>query len=73
MSKIPIPARVYAGLERVRESGQVNMLDRPGVMQAAFDLQQWETVTWLNEHEADYARGVFNGFEPQEEGDGTDR
>jgi hypothetical protein len=76
---VKVPRDVFEGLEAVRESGQVNMLDARGVQVVANDLECYALVVWLEDQfeernygmrlrrDAVYPRGVFEGFEPEEE------
>ena len=64
---IRIPAEVYEGLETVRRSGLTNMLDRPQVARLAEEFGFHETAEWIRTHKDEYARGIFQGFEPVED------
>lgn len=61
---ILVPREVFEGIEAVRESGRTNMLDRMAVQYIANELEYYATVLWLEDHRDDYARGLFQGFEP---------
>ena len=65
---VEVPAEVLAGLEEVRRSGETNMLDHAAVMYLANQNGAHETVLWLHDNKDLYARGVFEGFEPEDEG-----
>jgi hypothetical protein len=64
---IRVPAVVLEGLEAVRQSGKTNMFDRKAVQFWANNLEHWETVLWIEGHQGDYARGIFEGFEVEED------
>jgi len=65
--KTSVPREVLHGLEAVRASGMINMLDRPGVARLARLMQFPETGQWVEAHPAEYAQGIFRGFIPEEE------
>lgn len=60
--------QVLEGLAAVRESGYTNMLDRLTVMRLADQLGYPETAEWLRAHKAEYAQGIFLGFQAEEDG-----
>ena len=60
--KIPVPRKVLDGLEAVRASGLINMLDRPGVARLARLMDFPEAAEWAETHHAEYAHGIFRGF-----------
>ncbi len=64
MTKVPLPATVAQQLEAIRASGEINMLDRPGVQVIADRRGFWELVVWLEDHAAEYARAILHGIEP---------
>jgi hypothetical protein len=66
---VPIPARVFEGLEAVRQSGVTNMCDRPRVIEIAEFWGFEETADWLRANRHLYAQGIFHGFRVVEEGD----
>jgi hypothetical protein len=57
-----VPAAVLKGIEDVRVSGLVNMLDRATVCQIALLLGYGDTADWIQAHPSEYAEGVFRGF-----------
>jgi len=67
MSKVRVPKAVLDGLEAVRQSGIVNMLDRPVVAHLAAAFGFGEAGRWVETHRREYAEGVFRGFEAEEE------
>lgn len=62
-SPVRVPRAVLEGLEAVRRSGLVNMLDRPRVAEIAARMGFEEAASWMRENREMYARGVFGGFE----------
>ena len=66
---IKVPREVYKGLQAVRESGAVDMLSRMDVVVKAHYLGYPQTRDWVaaDENFYAYARGVFEGFEVEEE------
>ena len=65
--KISVPREVLDGLEAVRASGLINMLDRPGVARLARLMEFPEAAEWVENHPTAYATGVFRGFKAEEE------
>jgi len=65
--KVKAPRAVIDGIETVRQTGRTNMMDRRMVQVIANELELWEVVIWLEDHPKDYGRGLFNGFEADEE------
>jgi len=58
-----VPQSVYDGIEAVRQSGVTNMLARDRVAEEAGFLGFGECQDWIYANEAEYAKGVFEGFE----------
>jgi len=67
MSKVRVSAAVYDGLEAIRQSGVVNMFDRPRVMELAEMWGHDETAAWVRVNRGQYARLLFHGVEVGEE------
>ncbi len=63
---IRVPAKILDGIEAVRRSGLVNMLDRNGVAEVAMALGLPAVAAWVVAEPGQYARGVFRGFEAEE-------
>ncbi len=63
---IRVPAKALEGIEAVRRSGLVNMLDRNGVAEVAMALGLPAVAAWVAAEPGQYARGVFRGFEADE-------
>lgn len=59
---VPVGAAVLRGIEAVRASGLTNMFDRPRVVFLLNEGGHHEAATWVDEHRAAYARGIFAGF-----------
>jgi len=66
MSKIPIPTKVLEQLEAIRQSGKTNMCDRKSVQYYAYEENFYDLVCWLEEFPKEYAKGIFAGFEADE-------
>lgn len=65
---IQVPAKVFEGLEKVRQSGKCNMLMTQQVQYWAFHMGEYETVNWLNDRDncRRLSRGVFEGVESED-------
>ena len=66
MSRVNVPKAVLDGLEAVRQSGIVNMLDHPVVAQLASEFGFEEAARWIETRRDLYAQGIFRGFEVEE-------
>jgi len=64
---VKVPADVLEGLEYVRESGETNMFDRRAVQKIASREGYYATLLWLEDHQKEYAEGIFSGFAVSEE------
>jgi hypothetical protein len=60
---VKVPPDVLEGLERIRQSGKINMEDRIGVEMLAYGMGLFHAVVWIEEHQVEYVRGISNGFE----------
>jgi len=60
---IQITKEVFTGLEAVRRSGATNMFDRPRVIELLEEMGFDEGADWVRSHKAEYANGIFQGFE----------
>lgn len=67
MSKVKINTEILEGLEAVRESGLTNMFDRQAAIEIAHDLDYSDTAYWIEDNPKEYHRGIFVGFETEEE------
>ncbi len=63
---VRVPRTVLDGIDRVRESGLTNMLDRPRVAHLAEFFGYEESAAWIRVHRGEYATGLFHGFEAAE-------
>lgn len=61
-----VPREILDGLEAVRRSGLVNMLDRNGVAEVAMALGLPAGAEWVAAEPDQYARGISRGFEAEE-------
>ena len=57
-----VAPEVLDGLEAVRRSGLVNMLDRKAVADIAGSMGFNPVAEWVRENRELYARGIFEGF-----------
>ena len=53
--------KVFAQIMDIRDSGQVNMFDVPGVQRMAFDMGFYELVCFIEEDRAAYVRFILTG------------
>ena len=60
---IKVTQKVFDGIEAVRNSGLTNMLDKYTVQRLCLDLEYYEAVVWIEDHNKEYARAIFEGFE----------
>ena len=68
-TKILIPADVLEGLEAVRLSGKINMLDVHVVIRLALEMGFPEAAFWVEARTPLYVVGIFSGFHALEGGD----
>ena len=54
---------VFSQIMDIRDSGQVNMFDVPGVQRMAFDMGFYELVCFIEEDRAAYIRFILTGEE----------
>lgn len=62
-SPVIISPEVYAGLEFVRSSGQVNMFAAKEVARIAAKAGYSQTSEWIKRNKGKYAEGILYGFE----------
>src|SRR5215210_2644870 len=60
---VKVPPEFREGLERIRQSGKINMRDRIGVEMLAYGMGLFHAVVWIEEHEVEDAHGISIGFE----------
>ena len=65
---VRVPLAVLSGISAVRESGLTNMFDCGRVADLSDELGYPRAAEWVRGHRAEYARGVFEGFEADEQG-----
>jgi len=53
--------KVFSQIMDIRESGQVNMFDVPGVQRMAFEMGFYELVCFIEEERAAYVRFILTG------------
>ena len=53
--------KIFAQIMDIRDSGQVNMFDVPGVQRMAFDMGFYELVCFIEEDRAAYVRFILTG------------
>ena len=52
---------VFSQIMDIRDSGQVNMFDVPGVQRMAFEMGFYELVCFIEEDRAAYVRFILTG------------
>jgi hypothetical protein len=60
-------AAVLEGLEVVRRYSELNMSDCRMVQDKAMRLGLLATVVWIEQNKEAYARGIFDGFEAEDD------
>ena len=55
--------KIFAQIMDIRDSGQVNMFDVPGVQRMAFEMGFYELVCFIEEDRAAYVRFILTGEE----------
>lgn len=53
--------KVFSQIMDIRDSGQVNMFDVPGVQRMAFEMGFYELVCFIEEDRAAYVRFILTG------------
>ena len=53
--------KVFSQIMDIRDSGQVNMFDIPGVQRMAFEMGFYELVCFIEEDRAAYVRFILTG------------
>jgi formylmethanofuran dehydrogenase subunit E len=76
---VTVERPVFEAIEEVRQEGRFNMLNYRGVKnelahkatrggrEPAEVAQYHAAVAWMDEHEDEYARAIFEGLEPEPE------
>jgi hypothetical protein len=60
--KVRLNPEIAAALERVRESGKVNMRDAPAVLDLLLAGEALDAADWVSAHPEEYAQGIAKGF-----------
>jgi hypothetical protein len=60
---VRIPRDVLEDLEAVRLYARTEVLDIPLLRYAAMEGEKPALVAWIDDHEAEYGRGLLDGFE----------
>ena len=53
--------KVFSQIMDIRDSGQVNMFDVPGVQRMAFEMGFYELVCFIEDDRAAYIRFILTG------------
>ena len=64
---VSVSREIFDGFEKVRLSGETNMLDRPRVARLAHEAGDYAAALWATEHPDEYARALFNGFKIEDD------
>jgi len=66
---VQIPSFVHDAIMEVRDSGMVNMLDIPGVINCLQEFGEDSAISWLfdKQNRRKYSMGIFEGFESVKE------
>ena len=59
---IVVSEAVADGIKEVRNTGKTNMMEWRRVQRIADELELYELVVWLQDHQEDYLTGLINGF-----------
>jgi hypothetical protein len=63
---VRIPKDVLEELEAVRLHTRTKMLDIPLLRYVAMEREKPALVVWIDNHEAEYGRGLLDGFEAED-------
>ncbi len=61
-SPIQCPKKVVEQIMQIRDTGEVNMMDRRSVQFVADECGLFDLVCWIDENPKDYVRGINRGF-----------
>ena len=64
---ITVSPEVFNGILHARDSDNVNMLDRERLIDYLTALHCDDTARWIADNWEEYCRGIFNGFQTEEE------
>ena len=63
---VRIPKAVLEELEGVRRYVRAEVLDIPTVRYVAMETEKPALVAWIDTHEAEYGRGLIDGFRAED-------
>jgi hypothetical protein len=63
---VRIPKAVLEELEVVRRYTRVEALDVATLRYVAMETHEPALVTWIDEHEGEYGRGLLDGFQAED-------
>ena len=63
---VRIPKNVLEQLESVRRYTRAEVLDIPTLRHVAMETGKPALVSWIDEHEQEYGRGLLNGFRAED-------
>jgi hypothetical protein len=63
---VRIPKGVLEELQAVRLYARTDMLDIPLLRYVAMEREKPALVVWIDNHEAEYGRGLLDGFEAED-------
>jgi hypothetical protein len=64
---VRVPRNVLEELESVQRYTRVGVLDIPTLRYVAMETHKPALVTWIDGHEGDYARGLLDGFQEEDQ------
>ena len=64
---VRVPKNVLDELESVRRYTRVEVLDIPTLRYVAMETHKPALVTWIDRHEGDYARGLLDGVQEEDQ------
>jgi len=64
---VRVPRNVLDELESVRRYTRVEVLDIPTLRYVAMETHKPALVTWIDRHEGDYALGLLDGFQAEDQ------
>jgi hypothetical protein len=64
---VRVPRNVLEDLESVQRYTRVGVLDIPTLRYVAMETHKPALVTWIDGHEGDYARGLLDGFQEEDQ------
>jgi hypothetical protein len=64
---VRVPRNVLEELESVRRYTRVGVLDIPTLRYVAMETHKPALVNWIDGHAGDYARGLLDGFQEEDQ------